>query len=55
MEREEIKKAEEIKEILRKQLLLLSENSKRCDADLPANSHAIVEIAALLSQLTFDC
>ncbi len=40
---------EETKETLKKQLQLLSERSKELDSDLPALTHAMVEIAKLLN------
>lgn len=39
---------EKTKETLQKQLQLLSERSERLDSDLPALTHAMVELSELL-------
>lgn len=39
-----------VKETLRKQLQLLSERSKEPGADLPALTHAMIEIASFLDR-----
>lgn len=42
------KMGEKTKETLQKQLQLLSERSERLDSDLPALTHAMVELSELL-------
>lgn len=43
---------EKIKETLKKQLELLSERSKEPGSDLPALTHAMVEIINLFNQIS---